>query len=94
MARAIADKAKSGKLDRDRDPRCRQAHRGLAAPSRGALAKVGCLAALKAPKPARQFHAVECHSAELWRSENIWKHLRERLAFEIEICASVAHGRL
>ena len=37
---------------------------------------------------------MERHSAGLWRSENIWKHLRQRLAFKIEIGASVAHCRL
>jgi hypothetical protein len=37
---------------------------------------------------------VEFHSAGFWRAENIWKHLRQRLAFKIEIGAGVAHCRL
>jgi hypothetical protein len=69
--------------DRDRNRRSRQVHRGPAAPSRRVLAQFGGLAALQAPKPACQFRAVERHAADLWRAENIWKHLRQRLAFEV-----------
>ena len=34
------------------------------------------------------------HSADLWRAENICKHLRQCLVLKIEIGACVAHCRL
>src|SRR5450631_2836887 len=62
--------------------------------SRGATSREQDRTAFGKRFRACQFRAVERHSAGLWRAENIWEHLRQRLAFKIEIGACVAHCRL